>query len=205
MLLVGLTGGIGSGKSTVAARFREHELPVVDADAVAREIVEPGEAALADLAERFGDRILDADGALDRQALADVAFVDDEARAALDAIMHPRIAERIERRLAELRAAGEPIAVVDHPLLVETDTASGYDAVVVVLADEELRVSRLVEQRGLAAEDVRNRLKAQADDVARRAVADHVLVNDGELADLQAQVDRLVEVLRHQAGVASGP
>jgi dephospho-CoA kinase len=199
MYLVGLTGGIGSGKSTVAARLAEQGVPVVDADAVAREIVEPGEPALDDLAERFGDDVLAADGSLDRAALARVAFVDDEQRAALDAIMHPRIGERILQRVARLAEEGEPLVVIDHPLLIETDQTGRFDAVVVVLADEEVRVRRLVELRGLDEADVRARLRAQTDDATRRRVADHVLVNDGDRAALRRDSDRLLEQLLQAA------
>lgn len=204
MYLVGLTGGIGSGKSTVARRLAAHGVPVVDADAVAREVVEPGEPALAELAERFGPDVLTAQGALDRPALAALAFADDTERAALDAIMHPRIAGRVTARLQELADAGEPVAVLDHPLLLETDGRDLVDVIVVVVAPEEVRVQRLVEQRGLAEDDVRARIRAQTDDDARRAAADHVVVNDGELERLLERTDQLWARLLAENGIG-GP
>lgn len=199
MYLVGLTGGIGSGKSTVAARLAEHGVPVVDADAVAREIVEPGEPALDDLIAHFGEGILTEAGRLDRAGLAALAFVDEEQRAALNAITHPRITERIRERVRRLEADGEPLVVLDHPLLLESDPTGRVDAIVVVLAPEEVRVERLVEQRGLDEQDVRARMRAQVDDDARRAAADHVLDNDGDLDTLLARTDTLLETLRAAA------
>lgn len=190
MFLVGLTGGIGSGKSTVAGIFRERGWPVIDADAVAREIVTAGEPALADLVRRFGDDIVRADGSLDRAALARVAFADDASRADLDRLTHPRIAARIAERLAVLAAERERpeplIAAVDHPLLIETGQAGRFDEVVVVLADEVTRFDRLVRHRGLDPEDVRARMRAQVSDDDRRAAATHVIVNEGSLTDLES-------------------
>jgi dephospho-CoA kinase len=201
MYLVGLTGGIGSGKSTVAARLAEHGVPVVDADQVAREIVEPGEPALDDLVAHFGERILDADGRLDRPGLAAIAFVDEEQRAALNAITHPRIGERIAARLQQLEEDGVEIAVLDHPLLLEGDPTGRVDTVVVVLAPEDVRVRRLVEQRGLDEDDVRARMRAQVSDEVRREVADHVIDNDGDLEVLQERTDALLARLRADAGL----
>ncbi len=199
--LVGLTGGIGSGKSTVATRLAEHGVPVVDADQVAREIVEPGEQALDDLVAHFGERILDADGRLDRAGLAKLAFVDEEQRAALNAITHPRIAERIDSRLQQLEDEGVEIAVLDHPLLLEGDPTGQVDTIVVVLAPEDVRVRRLVEQRGLDEDDVRARMRAQVSDEVRRNVADHVIDNDGDLEVLRGRTDALLARLRAAAGL----
>ena len=199
MYLVGLTGGIGSGKSTVAARLAEHGVPVVDADQVAREIVEPGEPALDDLVTHFGERILDPDGRLDRAGLAAIAFVDEEQRAALNAITHPRIGERIAARLQQLDEDGVEIAVLDHPLLLEGDPTGRVDTIVVVLAPEDVRVRRLVEQRGLDEDDVRARMRAQVSDEVRRKVADHVIDNDGDLEVLQERTDALLARLRDEA------
>jgi dephospho-CoA kinase len=209
--LVGVTGGIGSGKSTVAAQFAAHGWPVVDADGVAREIVASGQPALTDLAERFGAAVLTADGDLDRQALARAAFASAADRAALDAITHPRIAERIAERLAALEVehaaaggAGVPaIAVVDHPLLIETDQVDRFDALVVVLADADERVRRLVDHRGLEEADARARLRAQTDDSTRRAVATHLVVNDGGLEALAVATDVVIEQLEVAARTAS--
>lgn len=208
MFLVGLTGGIGSGKSTVAGCFRARGWPVIDADVVAREIVQPGEPTLADLAERFGDAILQPDGSLDRPALARVAFADDASRADLDRLTHPRITARIAERLAVL-GGQEPgpdplIAVVDHPLLIETGQTGRFDEVVVVLADAATRVERLVRYRGLPEEDVRARMRAQASDDQRRAVATHLLVNEGSLAELEEAADAVADRIESAAREARG-
>lgn len=193
MQLIGLTGGIGSGKSTVAARLRALGCEVIDADGVAREVVARGEPALADLVARFGTSILRDDGTLDRQELARLAFADDEARADLDRITHPRVAARIAERIAQIGAAvdasHDEVVVVDHPLLIETGQTGRFDAVLVVMADEELRVRRLVNSRGLEESDVRARMRAQADDARRRQVATHIVHNDADMEDLHAQVD----------------
>jgi len=202
--LVGLTGGIGSGKSTVAQRLAALGCEVIDADAVAREVVQPGEPTLRDLAERFGPTVLHEDGTLDRQALARVAFADDDARADLDRITHPRIAARIAERIAQIGAAadatGDEVVVVDHPLLIETGQTGRFDAVVAVLADEEVRVRRLVGARGLDEEDVRARIRVQADDRQRRQAATHILHNEGSLEELLSQVDAVHDDLMATAG-----
>src|SRR4051812_16048300 len=187
VLRIGLTGGIGSGKSTVSRLLAGHGAVIVDADVIAREVVEPGTPGLAAVVEAFGSGVLGPDGALDRPALAAVGFADPEARRRLDAIVHPLV----RARAAEVAAAAAPDAVVvnDVPLLVETGQAGAYDLVLVVQADPDARVARLV-QRGLTAEDARARMAAQATDEQRRAVADVVLDNSGTEAELGAQVDR---------------
>jgi dephospho-CoA kinase len=187
VLRIGLTGGIGSGKSTVSALLAARGAVIVDADRIAREVVEPGTPGLARIVETFGERILAADGSLDRAALAAVVFADAQARSQLDAIVHPLV----RARAVELTAAVPPGAVVvnDVPLLVETGQTSSYDLVLVVQADPATRVSRLV-QRGLTAEDAHARIAAQASDDQRRAVADVVLDNSGTLEELAEQVDR---------------
>ncbi len=195
MLLVGLTGGIGAGKSTVAALLAERGAVVLDADAVAKAVVEPGQPALAQLVEHFGEEILDADGRLDRQALAAKAFATPEGKAALDAITHPPIHAEFGRRMAE--APADAIVVMDVPLLVESGTAAerGYEAVIVVEAPEDLRLDRL-EQRGVGREDAAARMRAQASDDERRAVATHVLDNGSHPDALATQVDALWTDLR---------
>ncbi|WP_176445402.1 dephospho-CoA kinase [Blastococcus mobilis] len=187
MVRIGLTGGIGSGKSTVSALLAARGAVIVDADRIAREVVEPGTPGLARIVEAFGERVLASDGALDRAALAAVVFADPEARRRLDGIVHPLV----RARASELAAAAPPGAVVVHdvPLLVETGQAASYDLVLVVEADPATRVSRLV-QRGLTAEDARARMAAQASDGQRRAVADVVLDNSGTPEQLAEQVDR---------------
>lgn len=206
MYLVGLTGGIGSGKSTVAARLAELGARVIDADQVAREILEPGSPGLAAVVAHFGDALLTADGRLDRQALADIVFADPEARAALDGITHPRVAERIGALIDEHarrpETDGERIVVVDHPLLVETGQAAAFPAVVVVLAPQEVRVERLVTHRGMDPGDARARIRAQAHDEERRAVATHVITNEGSVAELWAEVDRVFAQLSDAAARA---
>ena len=209
MYLVGLTGGIGSGKSTVAERLRTLGCEVIDADRIAREVVQRGEPTLVDLVERFGPSILQEDGALDRKELARVAFADGETRADLDRITHPRLAARIAERIAQIGAAAEAtdedVVVVDHPLLIETGQTGRFDAVVVVLADEERRVSRLVDARGLDEQDVRARIRAQADDRQRRDVATHILHNDGSVDEHLGQVDAVHADLVSAAGRGRAP
>jgi len=184
---IGLTGGIGSGKSTVAALLAERGARVVDADRIAREALAPGSPGLAAVVAEFGTGVLAGDGALDRAALAAIVFADPAARARLDGIVHPRV----RARAAELVAAAPADAVVvqDVPLLVETGQAGSYDLVLVVEADPTTRVERLV-GRGMSAEDARARMASQATDEQRRAVADVVLRNDGDRGALAAQVDR---------------
>jgi dephospho-CoA kinase len=187
VLRIGLTGGIGSGKSTVSRLLAEHGAVIIDADAIAREVVEPGTPGLTAVVEAFGTTVRAADGSLDRPVLAAVVFADPEARGRLDAIVHPLV----RARATEIAAAAPPDAVVvnDVPLLVETGQAGAYDLVVVVEARPDVRVARLV-QRGLTADDARARMAAQATDEQRRAVADVVLDNGGTPEELAAQVDR---------------
>ncbi len=189
MLRVGLTGGIGAGKSTVADRLAEHGAVVIDADRIAREVVEPGTDGLAELVAEFGRGILTPDGALDRTALAAQAFADDAARARLNAVLHPRIGART----AELMdtAPADAIVVHDVPLLVEGGLAPTYHLVVVVDADEEVRVRRLAETRGMTGDDARARIAAQATTAQRRAAADVWLDNGGERDAVLRAVDEL--------------
>jgi dephospho-CoA kinase len=190
MLRIGLTGGIGSGKSTVATLLAERGAVVVDADRIAREVVEPGTPGLAAVVDAFGESVLAADGSLDRPALAAIVFADPAARARLDAIVHPLVRERS----VELISAAAPDAVLvnDVPLLVETGQAGTYDLVLVVEAELETRLARLVE-RGTKREDAQARIAAQATDEQRRAVADVVLDNSGTLEQLETQVGRFWE------------
>ena len=187
MLRIGLTGGIGSGKSTVSRLLGEHGAVVVDADVIAREVVAPGTPGLAAIVEAFGPTVLASDGSLDRPGLAAVVFAEPEARRRLDGIVHPLV----RARAGELEAAAPADAVVVHdvPLLAETGQGSSYDLVVVVEADPAVRVARLV-QRGLTADDARARIAVQATDEQRRAIADVVLDNSGTPEQLAEQVDR---------------
>ena len=187
MLRIGLTGWIGSGKSTVSALLAERGARIVDADVLAREVVAPGTPGLTAIVDTFGEKVLTADGALDRPALAAVVFGDPAARATLDGIVHPLVRARAVELISALPA--DAVVVQDIPLLVETGQADSFDLVLVVEADPETRVARLV-QRGLPEGDARARIAAQATDEQRRAVADVVLDSSGTQEALAAQVDR---------------
>ena len=190
MLLVGLTGGIGAGKSTVADLLTRKGAVVVDADEVARAVVEPGTPAFGALVDRFGPGVVGGDGRLDRAALASVAFASEQSRKDLEAITHPAINTEFLRRVAE--APAEAIVVLDVPLLVESAAAAarGYEAVIVVEAPREVRLDRL-EQRGVRRNDAEARMAAQAGDEERRAVATFVLDNSADRDDLARQVDEV--------------
>ena len=189
MIKVGLTGGIGSGKSEVARLLAAHGAVVVDADALAREALAAGTEGHAAVVAEFGPGVLAPDGSLDRAAVGRLVFSDPACREALERIVHPYVA----RRSAELMAAAPPDAVVvyDVPLLVEKQLQGGFDVVVVVTAEEDTRVRRLTADRGMPEADARARISTQATDEQRRAVADVVLTNDDDLGALGEQVDRL--------------
>ncbi|WP_344868476.1 dephospho-CoA kinase [Amycolatopsis ultiminotia] len=189
MLRVGLTGGIGAGKSTVANRLAEHGAVVVDSDRIAREVVEPGTPGLATLVAAFGTEVLAGDGSLDRQALAARAFAGEESRRRLNGILHPLIGQRTAELMSA--AAEDAVLVHDVPLLVENDLAPAYHLVVVVDAPVEVRVRRLVEARGMTEDDARARIRAQAAEEQRRAVADVWLDNGGREDVVLAEVDAL--------------
>jgi dephospho-CoA kinase len=198
VIRVGLTGGIGSGKSEVARLLAGHGAVVVDADALAREAVAPGTPGLRAVVAEFGPEVLAADGSLDRARLGRLVFADDERRAALEAIVHPYVG----RRSAELMAAAAPDAVVvyDVPLLVEKQLQDGYDLVVVVEASDDVRLRRLAGTRGTSPEDVRARMAAQASREERLAVADYVVDNDGDLRQLAGRVATLWDLLQRGRG-----
>jgi dephospho-CoA kinase len=189
MLRVGLTGGIGAGKSTVSRRLAELGAVVIDADRLAREVVAPGTPGLRAVARAFGDEVLDSHGALDRSRLASVVFADQSARRRLNEIVHPLVGERT----AELvdRAADDAVVVHDVPLLVENRSAAAFALVIVVHAERAERHRRLVAARGMTDEEAAARIRSQADDDARRAVADVWLDNSGAPDALPASVDRL--------------
>ncbi len=195
---VGLTGGVGAGKSAVAAVLRELGAVVIDADVLSREVVAKGTDGLREVVAAFGPQVLTADGELNRPALASVVFADEEARRRLEAIVHPRV----RARSAELEAAAAPGAVVVHdiPLLTETGQAAAFDEVLVVDVPVETQVRRLVEQRGMTPQDAEARVAAQASREQRRAVATYVIDNTGTLEDLRERVaevfDRLVSAGR---------
>ena len=197
MQLIGLTGGIASGKSTIASRLASHGAVVVDADRIAREVVEPGTPALAAIAERFGDGVIAADGTLDRPALGAIVFGDPEALQALNGITHPAV---MAESTARFRAAGEAdpeaIVVYDVPLLVESANEYRFDRVVVAHAPAETRVERLVSLRGMDRAEAERRIRSQASDDERLAVADVVIDTGGTLDQTLAQVDSLWQELR---------
>lgn len=194
MLKVGLTGGIGSGKSTAASRLQELGATIIDADQVAREIVEPGQPALTELAEAFGG-ILNDDGSLNRGELARQAFASSEATEKLNSITHPRIRERTQELFAGAEESGADVVVYDMPLLIENGEYKQMDHVLVVDAPDDVRVERLVNQRGLDEGDARRRIAAQIDRETRLQAADTVLDNGGGREELIAQVDRFWETI----------
>lgn len=187
MLLLGLTGGIGSGKSTVSAALAERGAVVIDADGVVRELQAPGGAVLAAMVEHFGDGILTPDGSLDRQAVADIVFTDAEQLKALNAIVHPAVGAEIDARIEAQRSL-DNIVVLDIPLLVENKPYSP-EGVIVVDTDPEIAVDRLVRFRGFSADDARARMSRQATREQRLAEADFVVPNDGTPEDLAAHID----------------
>jgi dephospho-CoA kinase len=190
MLAVGLTGGIGSGKSTVARLLAGRGAVVVDADLLARQVVEPGSAGYQAVLDRFGPAVAGPDGGLDRRALADLVFADPSALADLNAIVHPAVRAAIAGRLAELRE-GDGVVVLDIPLLVESGRSYGAAAVLVVDCPEDVAVQRLVEQRGMDEADARRRMAAQVPRAERLAAADLVIDNSGSPEQLEAEVERV--------------
>lgn len=197
MLKVGLTGGIGSGKSEVSARLDERGAVVIDADKIAREVVEPGTPGLAAVVAEFGEEVLLPSGALDREKVGRIVFADADRLAALNAIVHPLVGERMQELMDA--APADAIVVYDVPLLAENGLAGMYDVVVVVDAPEETQLDRLTSRRGMTEEDARARMANQATRERRRAVATHVIDNSGTLDDLKSQVDALWETLTRQA------
>jgi dephospho-CoA kinase len=192
MLRIGLTGGIGAGKSAVSATFAQCGAVIVDGDLISREVVQPGTEGLAALVEAFGDDILLPDGSLDRPALAAKAFRDDEARSKLNGIIHPLVGKRRSEIIASVTGnSGDVVVVEDIPLLVESGMAPLFPLVVIVHADVEVRLRRLVDQRGMPEDDARARIAAQASDEQRREVADIWFDNSGTQQDL---VERAHEV-----------
>ncbi|QYH19807.1 dephospho-CoA kinase [Corynebacterium aquatimens] len=196
MKRIGLTGGIGSGKSTVAQMLAGAGFTIVDADKIARQIMEPGSPVLDQVAEVFGADLIGPDGALDRAGLARRAFGSEEATQRLNAITHPAIREEAEAQFAAAEAAGAEAAVYDMPLLVEQGLHREMDLTVVVDVEAEERVRRLVGSRGLDEEDARARIARQIDDAARRAAADVVIDNNGPKEALEPQVADLIAKIR---------
>jgi dephospho-CoA kinase len=188
MLIIGLTGGIASGKSEVSRLFEELGAPVIDTDLISRELVEPGSVALREIADHFGDSILNSDGSLDRKALGRIIFASQQQRERLEDILHPRIRDEVNRRLKALDA---PYAVVVIPLLVETRYPIAVDRILVIDAPRDLQLQRLVQRNGITAAEADSIISAQAANSERLAVADDVISNSGTLDALRDEVKRL--------------
>jgi dephospho-CoA kinase len=197
VLRVGLTGGIGAGKSEVSRRLAAQGAILIDADAIAREVVSRGTSGLAAVTEAFGPGVLQGDGSLDRERLGEIVFADPASLETLNKIVHPLVGQRMN----ELERAAGPDAIVVHdvPLLAENDLAAGYDLVVVVDAPEDVQIDRLTRQRGMSAEQAQARMAAQASRDKRLAVADLVIDNSGSLAELDRQVGDLWAEVRRRA------
>lgn len=191
MLRIGLTGGIGSGKTAVSDRFADLGAPVIDTDVLAREVVAPGEPALEQLTDAFGNEILREDGTLDRDGLRSKVFDDPEARRRVEAILHPAIRQRLRGRLRELEKQDEPYCIIVVPLLVETGFQELVDRVLVVEAPRERRIEWVMARNGMAREEVERIMDAQASSEERQSVAHDIIDNDGGLEDLLEKVDRL--------------
>lgn len=201
MHLFGLTGGIASGKSAVAARLRARGVPVIDADQLARDAVVPGSDGLAELVKAFGSGILLADGTLDRKGVAKLTFGDDAARKRLNAIVHPRVTALTLQRAAELGAEGHPLACYEAALIVENGVADAFRPLVVVAAPEGTQIAR-ARARDVASEgEVRARIRAQMPLAEKIAAADFVIHNDGTLADLASKTDEVLAAVCARLGV----
>jgi dephospho-CoA kinase len=191
MYTVALTGGIGSGKSAVSTMLAARGAVVVDADLIAREVVAVGSPGLRAVVDAFGPQVVQEDGSLDRAGLGRLVFADREALGTLNGILHPLIAERTSERFRDAARAGARVVVHDIALLVENGLAGDYDAVVVVAADPDTQVGRLVRDRGMSEDEARARVAAQAPLAAKLAVATHVIRNDGPLEQLEPQVEQV--------------
>lgn len=200
--IVGLTGGIASGKSTVGRIFRELGVHVVDADLVAREVVAKGSEGLADVVREFGEGVLANDGTLDRKKLGAIVFADAEKRKTLEAITHPRIGQRSMAELAQLAARGDAYGIYEAALLVENGSHRMMQALVVVAAKEETQVRRVMERDGLGEDEARARIAAQLPLREKIAVADHVIWNDGDVAALRARTEEVHAALVARFGGA---
>jgi dephospho-CoA kinase len=201
---VGLTGGIGSGKSAVSKLFVAHGAALVDADVNARAVVAKGTPGLAAIVAEFGPEVLRPDGELDREALGRIVFSDPAKLARLNAIVHPLVGEESARQIAAAEASGAPVLIHDVPLLVENGLQGMYDAVVVVAASPETQLERLTRLRGMTAEDAQARIDAQSPLEDKIAVATYVIENDGPIEELAPQVDRVWRALLTAAGGRKG-
>ena len=202
MLRVGLTGGIGAGKSEVSRRLASYGAVVIDADAVAREVVAPGTPGLAEVVQAFGPEVLRSDGTLDRDRLGELVFADESLRMKLNAITHPRVGERMAE--LERQAGGAPVIVHDVPLLAENHLAGSFDEVVVVDVPPRIQAERLARERGMSRDQAEARMGAQASREERLAIATIVVDNSGSLAELDREVGELWAELRRRARAAPG-
>lgn len=196
----GLTGGLASGKSAVAKMFRDRKIPVIDADQLAREVVEKGSEGLAEVVKVFGDEVLLPDGSLDRAKVAERVFKDPQKRRALNAIVHPRIAALSAQRIAELSARGEPLACYEAALLVENGLADAFRPLVVVAVPEAVQVARAMVRDSSTEEQARARIAAQLPLAQKIAAADFVIDNGGDLAATERRVDEVLAAIREKLG-----
>ncbi len=196
MRVFGLTGGIGSGKSTVARLFREEKIPVVDADRISREITSPGKPAYIDIVGRFGEEILLPDGRIDRKLLGAVIFANPVKRADLEAITHPRIAEGMREAVSALASEGHPVVIVEAALIHEKEPQGMFDAVIGVLCGRGPQVERLMRRDGIPREQALQIVSSQMDPEEKALASDYVIDNSGDLAGTRAQVRALVKSLR---------
>ncbi|WP_373892598.1 dephospho-CoA kinase [Weissella confusa] len=197
MFKLGLTGGIATGKSTVSNHFKELGIPVLDADVVAREVVEPGQPALADIVAEFGDEMLLPDGSLNRKALGAVVFGNPEKLAKLNQFTHPRVQASMRAQADAYAKAGVPLIVLDIPLLLEGNNAAGADAVMVVTVPADVQQERLMARNQLSAEDARKRMNSQMPMAEKEQLADYVIDNSGTIAETYEQVDAVLAQLPH--------
>ena len=203
MHVFGLTGGFAAGKSSVVRRLRARGVPVLEADDLAREVVEPGTPGLRKVVEAFGEDVLDGAGGLDRKKLGKRVFADTESRTKLEGLLHPLIRELGKRRLSELEARGEPLAGYEAPLLVEVGLASELRPLVVVSADEEAQIERARTRDGFDEAATRARIRAQMPLAEKRALADYVIENEGSLERLQIETDRVLDAILASCGIAN--
>jgi dephospho-CoA kinase len=199
--LFGLTGGIASGKSAVAARLRARGVPVIDADALARDAVAVGSEGLADVVKAFGPEILGPDGALDRKKVAAIVFGDEEKRRVLNAIVHPRVTALTFEHAARLRDEGHPLACYEAALIVENGVADAFRPLVVVAAPEDVQVARACARDRATADEARARIRAQMPLAENTKVADFVIDNTGTLADLEARTDEVLTAICDRLGI----
>jgi dephospho-CoA kinase len=203
LMVVGLTGGIASGKTEVATELTRRGALVIDADEVARDVVLPGASAYGPIVREFGESILDADGQIDRAALAQIVFGDDGRLLKLNGITHPAINLEIMRRVMEhadgLQDGDTPAVVIDAALIVDIGASGIFDLLLVVSADEETRLRRMVEDRGMDPSEARDRLSSQISDEKRRAMADMLIENDGTMGELRAKVGKVWEEIRQRS------